>query len=378
MARPSVVPQLTALLIHRLACGQWPDGSELPDLRTMAADFGVAKNTMRAALQSAGELNLFSISPRRRAEVVQGAQQRARDYLAAQTQPDNTRSLTIILRESKAYDNDPFYQSLIQELSGAARRRGIRPDMLRLSIRGQLDEIKQMRRQGPQAAVFVSMDSLFIPTLFWHVENRAPFMLFNRRIPGLEVPAVRIDEYQAATQLVKYLVSFGHRNICLIDNLRSAESYGTPNRSTGWLDALADQGLLENCTVPVLVLKGKLGMQRYCEGFTSLLTGPRRPTAVAFAGLPPAEDFASDPRLRHLRVPEDLSVVIFEPGEGRKVPHWPALTTVQIDLARTAECCMEVVEKLLAGDLNPPAIRVLEKMVIGESVGPAPPLAARE
>ena len=206
-------------------------------------------------------------------------------------------------------------------------------------------------------------------------EHHLPVATFNRRYDEIDTPSVRIDDYAAAKSLVNRLIELGHRNICFVTH--EVSRTGEPanlrqGRTIGWIDALRDRDLARHCLMPIYV--GSLSpLEFYNPLFIRLMRSPARPTALVFGHVPWALQFLANPRFRHLKVPSELSLVTFEGSPELARFRWcPPLTTLRTETKRIAECAVETLEKLLAGDPNPPTIRVPMKVDYTESLGPAP------
>ncbi len=98
-----------------------------------------------------------------------------------------------------------------------------------------------------------------------------------------------------------------------------------------------------------------------------------RPTALVIADAESGKLFGPHGALAKVRIPGELSVVVVDETTPIPIAPWrPPLTRITVDHGRYAECVLEMVEKLQAGDLHPPNVRVPLQMNLTESIGPAP------
>lgn len=111
----------------------------------------------------------------------------------------------------------------------------------------------------------------------------------------------------------------------------------------------------------------------YSPAFRAVMKGPDRPTAIVFGFSPWAKRFLNDPEFSHMGVPQDLSLATFETtADLPQAPGRPPLTSFEINLTRTAQCIMETLGRVAAGDTNVPTIRVPLDLRLTDSIGPAP------
>ena len=180
-----------------------------------------------------------------------------------------------------------------------------------------------------------------------------------------DLPSVEGDSHGGALQAVRHLLELGHRRVGFLGgraDLRSASL-----REAGYRQALADAGIAHD---PALVRDGDFELVTARRAARSLLTAERRPTAV-FA----ANDLSAIALLRTadelgLRVPADLSVVVFDdiPEAARAEP---PLTTVRQPLQALGAAAAEQLLALLDGE--EPARRTVQlptRLVVRETTAP--------
>jgi LacI family transcriptional regulator len=135
--------------------------------------------------------------------------------------------------------------------------------------------------------------------------------------------SLRIDNFGAAEEMTRYLLSLGHRDIGFIrGHPRQIDSV---QRFEGFVAALAAAG------VRVESNRVKQGLYTYQSGFVAaaeLLEGKDRPTAIFASNDDMAAGaLAAAHRLR-LDVPNDLSIVGFD-DTPLATTIWPSLTTIR-------------------------------------------------
>ena len=181
---------------------------------------------------------------------------------------------------------------------------------------------------------------------------------------------VRIDDEVAATEMTRYLIELGHRNIGFIKGHPSI--IASHDRYKGFCDALSEAGL-DPSKAPV-----EQGYFTYRSGLTAgerLLLRTSPPTAIFASNDDMAAATVSVAHRRGFEVPEDLSITGFD-DTALATSVWPELTTVKQPIAAMAEAAVE----LLITDLRRRGSgghkfteRVLSHaMIIRESSGPPP------
>jgi LacI family transcriptional regulator len=320
---------------------------------------------------------LLEIRQRYPVRVVPMAQERAQKRLKSRSGRDGRRRLAILIAE---FWNPPrrnaFYGTLVAGIQQEASRGGHSAEVVALPLRQQVETAERVVCGGYDAAIFIAFTAEYMASIIPFHESRFPLLIFNRRIPGYELPTVTLDDYGVSQRLVRHLAEMGHRNLCLV---ASHDCHGevTPQpikgrgRTIGWTDALVEQGLIGDCVLPVYAPWDYEPAGIYEGMFRRLLRSTDRPTAIVFSHNPLARRFLADAEFARLAVPEDISMATFEPATS--IPHTPGrppLTSIHIDPHRTAQCVLETVEKIITGAAHPPTIRMPFTIDLTESIGP--------
>ena len=374
MGRPSIEGGVLRALLRSMAAGRWQPGQRLPGGRALAGEFRVSLRTIQKAVRRGRRYKLLRVDPRRRAIVQAGARERARRLLSRlSARPPTPQAAILVPERYLKHSDNAFYHTMIRLAIEQCARRGIRAGVVEWPLQSQIDMARSLIRRGTRAAAIIGFQPEYTASLYVLHEQGFPVMVFNRRIPGLDLPTVRLDDYAAAQQVADELASLGHRNLCLVTNFRSGFPMEGTNRDAGWLDRLGERGLLETCSVPLLVLPWTQYLRGRCPVFTRLFEMRERPTAMVFGEAPWVKDFLAERACARLRVPEEVSLVAFEPGtDVLRIRGYPPLSSAQVDLRRVAQCVAEMVESMLSGNPKPRSIRVPLKVTVTESVGPAP------
>jgi len=374
VGRPELVGRIAERILRGLAEGRWPEGSALPSCRHLAAEFGVSFHTVMAATHRLAQSGLLATEPRRPTMVPEGVRGRARGLLV-QRMPRSDRRLAILITE---FWNPPqrnaFYGTLVASIQQEASRRSQSVVVVPLPMGQQAETAQRVISGAYDAAVFVAFTAEYMASIIPFHESGFPLLVFNRRIPGYELPTVTLDDYGTSRRLVQRLAELGHRNLCLVGSyVTHSEVNPHPvkgrGRAVGWTDALAELGLMEHCVLPVYV-PWDYDPGIYEGMFRRLLRSSERPTVIVFGNNPLARRFLADEEFSRLAVPGDISLATFEPAINMpRSADRPPLTSIHIDPQRTAQCILETLDQMVAGSTEVQTIRVPLTIDMTDSIG---------
>lgn len=356
-------------LLLRLAEGQWAEGQRLPVVRQLEKEFGTSRVTVLSAMRRAAQKEVIRVRPRHFATVSPGAAELATRLLADLHSQPGKRRIALLWPEHLGPLRFTFGQLLEQDVHPAAAEKDIELEIVNWPHTDQAAFVEKIIRRGFAAAMAFGVNAQMLASLYEFRQRRFPVMTFNRRIPGADVPSILLDEYSAARKIASTLAGLGHRNLCMVymafdDRLRAGEQ-----RVDSWIDYLTEAGLLESCAMPVYYLKPREDV----DLFAPLFRLSNRPTAVVFGYAHLWDLFVKTRKEFPLKVPEDISFVTFDTVYGSQTPSWcPSLTTISENVRRSAECMMEMLDRILAGELHPKNIRVPMDLHLADSIGPVP------
>jgi LacI family transcriptional regulator len=144
-------------------------------------------------------------------------------------------------------------------------------------------------------------------TVEFLANHTVPFVLLDRRVPGMDVDVVRCDSEKGAHDIVRHLLDLGHRRIAALGG--SAQITSSLDRVDGYRRAMSEAGLQREAH------------RAYFTSFT--VAGGYEAAEMALAESPlPTAFFATNNFIaigamrllkeRGLSVPDDLSVVSFD------------------------------------------------------------------
>ena len=241
------------------------------------------------------------------------------------------------------------------------------------------------QKQAVKRLVDAGVDGVILPPPLCDSEA-AVHMLKMSGIPALalataspvhEVSAVRIDDFEAARAMTRYLIKNGHRRIGFI----KGDPLHTPTqvRFDGYLAALKEGGIGYDET---LVEQGLFTYQSGLTAGTRLLSHEDRPTAIFASNDDMAAAVIALAHGWHIRVPEDLSVVGFDDTPVASTI-WPQITTIHqpiVAMGRAAvSTIVEKIKEIRAGQEAQPRQTVMKYTLMERgSSGPAPSGFRRE
>jgi LacI family transcriptional regulator len=152
-----------------------------------------------------------------------------------------------------------------------------------------------------------------------------------------DMSCVRIDDFAAAYEMTRYLLSLGHRRIGFIKGHPNTTSSG--QRQLGFEAALKEA----DCKVDrSMIAQGYFSYRSGLDAAEKLLAGRTIPTAIFASNDDMAAAVVSVAHRRGLDVPQDLSVVGFDDTSIASTV-WPELTTIRQPVAAMAETALDLI-----------------------------------
>jgi LacI family transcriptional regulator len=174
-----------------------------------------------------------------------------------------------------------------------------------------------------------NIDGLIIsPTLDNHSYLRKlsrsliPLVLVDRKIKGLHVPTIRVDNQTGAYDAVRHLIGLGHERIAIIKGIDGVET--SDERYAGYAKALNESGIPIRVS---LVKEGRFLKDRAFAVTKELIRMKRGPSAIFVCNEPMVSGSMIALKESGVRIPEDIALIGFDD------PVWaaytdPPLTTV--------------------------------------------------
>jgi LacI family transcriptional regulator len=324
-----LVDRLVATLTEGIRAGRYADGEGFPSERELVIQFGVSRTIVRRVLETLEQQSLLLRSPRCRTIV---------------RPPGDAGSLRHDVRRRSvglwlwSYPADPATSYVAQGIC-----RTLDQNTYRLVIGNVVwDSWEALCRLEAQFLEHMAEDADISGVLLWCQggqeilpqlmklrERKIPTVFLDRLPPaGFECDYVGVDNEHAAEQIVRHLLTQGHRHIAHITNGDHASTVG--ERMNGYRRALEQVGIAFRPELVVKALEPSTAAapQMHNALAEQLFTLQDPPTAVFAVNDVIAHRFMAALRRRGLRIPDDIAVAGFD-GSERFTAAEPFLTTIE-------------------------------------------------
>jgi LacI family transcriptional regulator len=168
-------------------------------------------------------------------------------------------------------------------------------------------------------------------------QTDTPAVTVSAGQPHEHVCAVGIDDYQAAYEMTRHLLTLGHHRLGFIigDPYQSSSA----RRLAGFHGAMADAGL--NIAEEEVVAQGMFTYRSGLDAAEFLLSQEQRPTAIFASNDDMAAATVAIAHRLGLDVPSDLTVVGFDDAP-LATTIWPELTTVRQPIMEMAGAAVDL------------------------------------
>lgn len=193
---------------------------------------------------------------------------------------------------------------------------------------------------------------------------RTPMVIVDRSLEGIDADLVRIDHEQGAYLATRHLLDLGHRAIACMGG--PAITSVAHMRKAGYLRALSEAGLIPNDD---WMIESDFSCTGGYEAAGRLLSGDR-PSAIFACNDMMGIGVLRAAAERHIRVPEQLSVIGFDDVQMSRYVY-PALTTVGQSILQLGETAAQVLLRRIATPQQAvEQLIVAPNIVLRESTGP--------
>jgi len=314
---PSVLKheQITRQLTERLRTGVYEAGAFLPAERLLAEELGVSRPTLRKALAPLLDAGVLTNHPGVGTRVVRAARNQFAPANGLQKEGERDgqreprpdwRVIAFLLPDI----NNRFFIEVAETIEYTALQRGYQLLLCNSRHQASLESVhlRQLAARNVDGVIIGHDPNQELPdTVSLLEEARIPFVFLFSASRKASHDSIVMDEQAGVQQVLKYLISLGHREIAFCRPVASA----TPHpREVAFREIMRrrDGGAREPFVLPFEDLEGPSGP----DAVRALLGSVGPPTAI-FAG----NDHCALILLKHLaalgvRVPDDVSVVGFD------------------------------------------------------------------
>ena len=204
---------------------------------------------------------------------------------------------------------NPFFTLILRGAEDVARRGGYRIILCdtRADLAIEREVIEEMIAHRVDGVVIAPVSDRSRTHLRRLEKYGVPFVLVDRTVPATDSDVVLGDSVAGARQLIRHLVSLGHRRIGLI--VESDEVSTARDRHRGYVEGLEAAGLPLDAN---LIVRASVDPSGGFEGMRRLLDHKDRPTAVFTVNNLVALGAIEAVRAEGLEVPDDIALVCFD------------------------------------------------------------------
>lgn len=298
-------------------------------IKDVAREAGVSVATVSRVFNDSGQV---SEDTRKTVREVAGRLNYWPNGVARSLITSRTHSLGVLLPDM----HGEFFSEVIRGIDLTARN-----DNLHLLVSSSHSEIDALiaallSLRGRIDGLIVMAPDVDAPAAIRACIGELPVVMLN---PGLELDecdSVSIANYDGAYQVVKYLMSLGHRRIAAVKG--PERNIDARQRLYGYRRALADGG---GEMLPELEIRGNFREASGAEAAADILRLTPRPTAVFAANDYMAVGLICALRAAGLRIPEDMAVAGFDDIPIARFVT-PPLTTVRVDAFALGQRAVEL------------------------------------
>ena len=241
---------------------------------------------------------------------------------------------------------DPYFARLIRDVTVAGNTAGTTLSLFLFQTEGEEREIyPRVVEAGFVDGVLITATRMGDPLMARMKASSMPIVMIGR--PDIEdVSYVDVDNRGGARRVAEHLFDLGRERIATI--AAPANTTTGADRHLGFVDGLTGRGVTVD---PELRVVGDYSERSGYEAMASLLEA--RPDAVFAASDAMALGAMRAVREAGLGIPEDIAVCGFD-GFAASESAVPPLTTVRQPVDVTAQRAVELLNRLIAGEVSGP------------------------
>ena len=260
-----------------------------------------------------------------------------------------------------------FFSEIIRGIDAAARNSGYH--LLVSSSHSDSREVESAMRsmRGRVDGLILMSPDIDAETLVANLPEGQPFILLNSAVRKEGVPSVSISNTRGAREMVRHLITHGHRRIAFISG--SDRNVDSDQRRSGYRSALSEARLPNDRSLEV---RGDFTEDSGFEAARMLLERSPRPTAIFAANDAMAIGALSALRDAGVDVPREIAVAGFDDIPIARHMS-PALSSVHVPIAELGQrATKRLIDALARPEQYEPRREVLRtNVVIRASCGPA-------
>lgn len=255
-ARRLASERVIDILSDRIQSGVYRAGDPLPTERVLAADLQVHRRSVRAAIDHLAEVGLVSQRPHCRPTVGQTSS-KASSKTASEKSESDSRKSTPQISTSNLIALLMWHGGGPLEHAGTSQQRifwGMNQSLLKLGYHAvfldlgdrigteeenaarEAAHLRYIRDQGFGGALFYPYAYRLNSALVREVSRSVPLVMIDRKMPGVDVDFVGIENRGAMREATRHLIAQGHHRIVHLTRFEPIHS--VQDRVQGYLDAM--------------------------------------------------------------------------------------------------------------------------------------------
>lgn len=372
--------RVAALLAERIRAGAFHSGDPLPTERVLAADLGVHRRSVRAAIEQLVQEGLVTHRPNCRPTVEWPRLEPPAAVSSASAPRISTSNLIALIMwhgggplEHAGTSQQRIFWGMNEALAKAGCHAVFLDigDVLRPEeeiAAQEAEHLRYIRDQGFGGAVFYPYAYRHNRALVEEVSRSVPLVLLDRKISGVEIDFVGVENHDSLAQITEHLAALGHRRIAYLTGYEPIQS--VQDRVMGYLDAIrggGDPALREI----VLTMPPPPREDHAWTVVDAVFRLPesQRPTAAACYTDYLAVDLAERLEQLGLSVPQDVALTGFD-GIVPTLPNGLGLTSAAQPYEDIGFAAAELLlRRRENGYLPPKSIELLAPLVVRASSG---------
>lgn len=249
-ARRRTPDRVAELLSERIRSGIYSAGDPLPAERALAADLRVHRRTVRLAIDHLVQDGLITRRPNCRPTVGRSSPETPANQ-TRKTSPQisalNLIALIMWHGSGPLERADTPQQRIFKGMNQFLMRAGYHAVFLDLGEQVGSEEENAAQEAGHLRYIRDQKfgGALFYPYAYRHnhalaeeVSRSVPLVLLDRKLPGIELDFVGIENRGSMFQMVRHLIAQGHRRIAYVTHYEPIQS--VQDRTLGYLDAMRE------------------------------------------------------------------------------------------------------------------------------------------
>jgi len=290
---PPLHVQVSRILKERIVSGAWRSGSSIPAEKELCEEFGVARGTIRQALQTLESEGVLHRQQGRGTFVIYTPNQPPSRQLAFVVPYVRDSSLPAILIGFQQVAEQANFSVVFNHVNN--------------SIEQQERVLRKLVGDGTAGIALYPVDSETQPEIEALVRARYPLVLIDRYLRGTSTDYVMSDHFGGALRGTHYVLAQGHRRVGFVSWLSPAVSM--EHRYLAYAQALLERGIpVDEALVCRVEGYPLIDLSPLCE----YLSSPGRPTAVFAANDQIAIALYRAAAIVGLAIPKDLSILGFD------------------------------------------------------------------